>query len=390
MDAADPAFFVSYNSVDRTWAEWIAWQLEEAGYSTVLQAWDFTPGSNFVVEMDRASKLAQRTIAVLSPDYLAATYPQPEWGAAFAEDPQGLKRKLIPVRVTECKPEGLLAQIVHIDLVGLDADAARVQLLEGVRERAKPLEAPPFPGAAPHADSYAPSFPGDDAPLQAPPQKRGEPRPGQIWVKLNELVFQVDELDDAGTQIVIKGHFDAETARWLEALRSSRFGSPRVRLIHGNRVLDGQLAALRTTMRTGTTETTIQIDRAEPAGRDPLRAGTTGLTADDLVEVGLRNLLFGEPLPSSLGMLESMADPGVDKEALARAFTRPDAEAGPVARLVLAEGLIGGGNAGAITRFELSPLRGDVRLVVLEWEPRLYTNVDPGRRRIEGAWRLPG
>ncbi|MGA9350971.1 MAG: TIR domain-containing protein [Anaerolineae bacterium] len=24
-------FFISYNSADRTWAEWIAWQLEE-GY----------------------------------------------------------------------------------------------------------------------------------------------------------------------------------------------------------------------------------------------------------------------------------------------------------------------------------------------------------------------
>jgi hypothetical protein len=23
-------FFISYNSADKTWAEWIAWQLEEA------------------------------------------------------------------------------------------------------------------------------------------------------------------------------------------------------------------------------------------------------------------------------------------------------------------------------------------------------------------------
>lgn len=43
-------FFISYNSADRTWAEWIAWQLEEAGYTTVLQAWDFRPGSNEGVE----------------------------------------------------------------------------------------------------------------------------------------------------------------------------------------------------------------------------------------------------------------------------------------------------------------------------------------------------
>jgi hypothetical protein len=39
-------FFVSYNRADRDWAEWIAWQLEEAGYSVVIQDWDFRPGEN--------------------------------------------------------------------------------------------------------------------------------------------------------------------------------------------------------------------------------------------------------------------------------------------------------------------------------------------------------
>ncbi len=36
-------FFVSYNGRDKHWAEWIAWILEEAGYSVIIQAWDFRP-----------------------------------------------------------------------------------------------------------------------------------------------------------------------------------------------------------------------------------------------------------------------------------------------------------------------------------------------------------
>ena len=28
-------FFISYNQADRAWAEWIAWILEEAGYTVV-------------------------------------------------------------------------------------------------------------------------------------------------------------------------------------------------------------------------------------------------------------------------------------------------------------------------------------------------------------------
>ena len=77
-------FFISYNSADRPWAEWIAWHLEEARYKTMIQAWDFRPSSNFVLEMQRASEEADRTIAVLSPDYLTALYTKPEWAPLLA------------------------------------------------------------------------------------------------------------------------------------------------------------------------------------------------------------------------------------------------------------------------------------------------------------------
>jgi TIR domain len=153
-------FFVSYNSADAVWAEWIAWQLEEEGFTALVQAWDFVPGSNFVVEMDRAAKIAGRTIAVLSPDYLGASFPQPEWAAAFARDPLGHKGTLVPVRVRECAPEGLLGQVVYVDLVGCDEQVARTRLLASLRERLKPLEAPSFPGGAPHSEKIAPLFPG--------------------------------------------------------------------------------------------------------------------------------------------------------------------------------------------------------------------------------------
>src|SRR5690242_3403019 len=32
-----PDLFISYTRVDKAWAEWIAWQLEDAGYATKLQ-----------------------------------------------------------------------------------------------------------------------------------------------------------------------------------------------------------------------------------------------------------------------------------------------------------------------------------------------------------------
>ncbi len=106
-------FFISYNGADQRWAEWIAWQLEEASYSVILQAWDFLPGSNFVVQMDRALTLAPRMIAVLSPQYLSSLYTQPEWASAFRHDPKGEQSLLIPVRVQPCEVTGLLGPIVY-------------------------------------------------------------------------------------------------------------------------------------------------------------------------------------------------------------------------------------------------------------------------------------
>ena len=126
-------FFITYNSADKRWAEWIAWVLEEADYTTKLQAWDFRPGANFVLEMDQATEVCDRTIAVLSPHYFASEFAPSEWARAFAKDPRGKKRNLVPVRVRECELKGMLAQVVYIDLVGLDEHEAQDVLLKGVK-----------------------------------------------------------------------------------------------------------------------------------------------------------------------------------------------------------------------------------------------------------------
>src|SRR2546421_7704168 len=161
-------FFISYNKADITWAEWIAWELEEAGYPTIVQAWDFRPGFNFVLRMQQASKEADRVIAVLSPDYLIAEFTQPEWAVAFSKDPKGEKGLLLPIRVRACELEGMLEQIVYIDLVDLEETTARKKLLDGVKtERAKPPVKPMFPGS-----SQPSVFPGALPPVWNVPRQR--------------------------------------------------------------------------------------------------------------------------------------------------------------------------------------------------------------------------
>jgi WD40 repeat protein/Cdc6-like AAA superfamily ATPase len=146
-------FFVSYTPADEGWASWIAWELESASYRTVMQAWDFVPGTNFIDFMDRGVTQARAVIAVLSRTYLKSRYGRLEWQSAIRADPDDPSRKLITVKIDDTPLEGLLATITYVDLVGVtDPATARGRLLGRVRQamagRAKPAAAPgfPFPG----------------------------------------------------------------------------------------------------------------------------------------------------------------------------------------------------------------------------------------------------
>ena len=98
-------FFISYTHTDQQWAEWIAMQLETAGYTLFIQAWDFRPGSNFIAEMDRAAQTTERTILVLSPSYVQSEYTFAEWAARFRRDPKGTHCLLLPIRIQPCNVE---------------------------------------------------------------------------------------------------------------------------------------------------------------------------------------------------------------------------------------------------------------------------------------------
>jgi hypothetical protein len=195
-------FFISYTSADRAWAEWIGYVLEEEGFTVTIQAWDFQPGSNFVVEMQKAATEAERTIMVLSPDYLKSQFGSAEWAAAFAEDPEGLARKLLPIMVRQCSPTGLLRPLVHISLVGEEDTAARQLILDGVNaKRAKPARRPAFPGGA--TKPLPKAFPGGSSSGGAPSSSPYMPKLKRSVTDADKRRFSRQAFD------VINAHFES-------------------------------------------------------------------------------------------------------------------------------------------------------------------------------------
>jgi hypothetical protein len=145
-------FFISYTQADRAWAEWIAWLLEEDHHRVLIQAWDFVGGSNWVQRMRDGVTGAERTVAILSPDYLESEFGTAEWTAAWSSDPLSAERKLLTVRVKECDRPDFLRQIVSVDLFGISESEARTKvrrLVAGAMTgRVKPKDPPQFPGRA--------------------------------------------------------------------------------------------------------------------------------------------------------------------------------------------------------------------------------------------------
>ncbi|WP_261559370.1 toll/interleukin-1 receptor domain-containing protein [Frankia tisae] len=180
MPRSRKAIFVSCVGADLAWAQWIAWQLEEAGYMALIEAWDFAAGTHLVDRLHQTVADALPTLAVLSAAYLASAETPAQWQSAWRQGAAGHTGALLTVRVEDCPRPGLLGQLGAVDLFGLDRDTARMRLLAAVRAgRAKPAVEPPYPGpggAAAEANAGRRARPGGPGAVADLP-------PSPAWVR---------------------------------------------------------------------------------------------------------------------------------------------------------------------------------------------------------------
>ncbi len=145
-------FFVSHAGRDGAWAEWVAWQLIDAGYSVELDVWDWAAGRNFVTAMSGALARADRVVALFSAAYFEPErYTAEEWSASLVHVPGVAAGRLVPVRVEEVPADlvpPLLRPLVSRDVFGVAEAEARRVLLAAVAGPVRPTGKPGFPGQA--------------------------------------------------------------------------------------------------------------------------------------------------------------------------------------------------------------------------------------------------
>ncbi len=140
-------FFISHAGRDTAWAEWLAWQLHDAGYTVELDVWDWAPGEDFVTRMQQALERADRLLAVCTEAYFTSAFGGAELRAAFVQH-AAAEGRIVPVLVEPIALPPLYAPLIHLDLTGLNETAA-VARLRARLAGSRPASAPPFPRAGP-------------------------------------------------------------------------------------------------------------------------------------------------------------------------------------------------------------------------------------------------
>jgi Domain of unknown function (DUF4062) len=207
------------------------------------------------------------------------------------------------------------------------------------------------------------------------------------WCKLGRVVFRATEIEDRGNEITVKARVrDDAVARALEEGRGDRYSrGDKAQFTWAGRSKYVKVVGVHVTTTSAKSRTLrLELEAEEPP-RDSLMAVSIGNRGpDDLTEIALRTVLFGEPNPLAdqhLGFATEIEDP------LAPLRENPVSEEiiRPLFELLVTDVLVGAERARRITTFRLGVQIRGRRALTIGWEtPSRYSNDMASVRTISG------
>jgi hypothetical protein len=119
--------FISYSRADADWTwNWLLPRLKAAGVAVCIDEECFEPGAPVASEIERAVRESRRTLAVLSPAWVASEWAGFESLLVNRQDPNARWRRLIPLLLEPCEPPDRIRLLHWVDLS--DQDSREIQL----------------------------------------------------------------------------------------------------------------------------------------------------------------------------------------------------------------------------------------------------------------------
>jgi CO dehydrogenase nickel-insertion accessory protein CooC1 len=150
--AALTQVYLSYAPEDRMWADWIEAVLARAGFRVTPRSTVSKVTVDVEAEESFASSL--RVIAVLSSAYVSSPEARSLWRALSAADAAGIRRQIVPIRVSDARIPEPFSEYTPVDLTRTDAAQATSRLLWAFDRPTQPpgsasADGPSFPGTVP-------------------------------------------------------------------------------------------------------------------------------------------------------------------------------------------------------------------------------------------------
>jgi len=149
--------FVSHNSADKDWANWIGFVLEDLGHEPAIDRWEIGPGGDIGAWMDQKLADADHCLCVCSPNYFGKLYSDWERRSALWVSKTERPGFVFPVLVEKCELPPLMAPILQCRLFEATDEAKAVELLKSyLQPDGRPTSRPAFPA---RTKGSPPAFP---------------------------------------------------------------------------------------------------------------------------------------------------------------------------------------------------------------------------------------
>ncbi len=165
---------VSYASADRLWAEWVAAELTDVGFTANLYSVDLTRTDEQRADLDQLLAAATHVVMVLSQPYVATPVAVDIWKLTGRRDPSTTGRSLVTVRLDQSRVPVPFSDGVTVDVVDAGVAETRRRLLTAVGGKPEEHVSPPagrrFPNALISVSNLSPrtvSFVGRSAALES-------------------------------------------------------------------------------------------------------------------------------------------------------------------------------------------------------------------------------
>jgi hypothetical protein len=116
--------FISYSKADEAWiADTLLPRLEQVGLKICIDYRDFEPGVSTLVNAEHAVARSERTLLVMTPDWVANQWSLYDSLLARTDDPTGLKQRTIPLLLQECAIPRFISILAYVDFTHPDREA---------------------------------------------------------------------------------------------------------------------------------------------------------------------------------------------------------------------------------------------------------------------------